>query len=119
MALQSCNTKGVDLEQSTEEQINFEEFQNTLIYAISLRNVAENEKLVVWKVNGKYDWASTLNTNFKESKVELKAEHDCESTSAYSFAKCVKKLIDDGKCVKVWSSNGTYYGDVIDCKDDE
>ncbi len=92
-----------------EELIRFEE---ALTYGISL--LQENETIIIWKSGEKYDWDVKDIHEFRNLNANRK-DHDCESSSALTFAKCVKKLVDDGKCVTVGSDNGVYWGDIVDC----
>ena len=118
MLLFSCN-KSITLDSDMLNKVNNAEareelirFEEALTYGISL--LQENETIVIWKSGEKYDWDVKDIREYRHLNANRK-DHDCESSSALAFAKCVKKLVDDGKCVTVGSDNGVYWGDVVDC----
>lgn len=114
----SCN-KSANLDSAKLDELNHAKaeeellrFEEALTYGISY--LEEGQAIVIWKEGEKYDW-DVMEIQDTRNMAESRKGHDCESSIALTFARCVKDLVDDGKCVTVGSDNGVYWGDVLEC----
>jgi|GEM_PF-5504735 len=85
------------------------EFQESLTHRLTL--LKENESLLIQKNQDEFVWEEIRTSQ----NLSFLRKHDCENEKATPFALCVGKLIEDRKCVTVGISNGSYWGDVVDC----
>ena len=72
---------------------------------------------IEFKVNDGWETAWTENDNISKRDLSLSdapGDELCRG-DGLSFARCVKKAVDSGKCVKVYAEGGKYVAEEISC----
>ena len=108
----SCNEeKPVQQQFSDEELLSL--FENSdLGNNVLLFNSKDNQSDFSIVDGWEYGWLEDTDSNSSRLLNELATaeKHECEG-SGIGFAKCVNKVLDSGKCLKVYKQGDTYYAD--------
>lgn len=112
LLLFSCNNEEPKISE-LDDIHNFSNLESHLNNGDVALITSNSDKNVYWVFDGwEYAWASE---DDESSNARIQGDKIVCKGSGVSFAKCVKKYVDNGGCATVYKSGDTYYAKKTDC----